>query len=200
MTKNEAIELSQKCPGWCTPEKAERLYDLVIEMDGTMGTLVTVELGVFGGRSLFAMAFAHQAIGKGVVCGFDAWDNVAPLEGTNAPENNEWWASVPMDEIEAGCRRACFTFGLGDVCSLVKVRTDYAAEIFFDGTITLLHQDSNHNEETITRELELWAPKMKTGGFWVVDDSDWPETKAGYAEFGFELVEDHKSWQIWRKK
>lgn len=204
MNKEQAIRLTQECPGWCTEEKASRLYDLVIETYHKFPhtTLMTVELGVFGGRSLFAMAFAHKYMNEGFVFGIDTWDNVTPLEGTNAPENNEWWSTVPMDEIFNSCHDDRQIFELDECCSLIKQKSYMAADGFRDNSITLLHQDSNHNVETITLELERWSPKIRTGGFWVTDDNDWPETKEGYAklpEFGFELIEDLGMWQIWRK-
>ena len=80
--------LVKSLPGWCTPEKAQRLFDLVIESNSQ----ITCELGVFGGRSFIPLALAHKQKGTGFALGIDAWKKEASLEGTNSLENNEYWS------------------------------------------------------------------------------------------------------------
>lgn len=206
---NAEKQIRQWCdtlPGWCTFEKAMRLYQLAFDAITEIPHPyhVSLELGVFGGRSLFPIALAHKHAMRGCAIGIDTWDNVAPLSDENNKANNEWWATVPIGEVREQCYRDRDHFKLMDRCRLFTVRTTDPDMVFLvQGKLILIHQDSSHNFSTIKAELDAWASHLAPGGYWVTDDNDWPETKEGYAllpEYGLELFEDHVSWQIWRKK
>ncbi|OGM22833.1 hypothetical protein A2961_01555 [Candidatus Woesebacteria bacterium RIFCSPLOWO2_01_FULL_39_21] len=191
-------KIVESLPGWCTPKKAQRLFDLVIESNSQ----ITCELGVFGGRSFIPMALAHKQKGTGFALGIDAWRKEASLEGTNSPENNEYWSKINYIEVYRKCTHAIRVNEVDDFCSLIRMRSQDAGFLIADNVIDILHQDSAHNIETITAELNLWVPKVKIGGYWVADDLLWEEAKKGYAklpEFGLEMIEDHHEWGIFKK-
>ena len=81
---NDIIEREiPKLPGWCTPEKAKRLAELAF------GAELAVELGVFGGRSLVAIALGIKWGPRpehGYVDGIDPYTPAAALEGKNDPQ------------------------------------------------------------------------------------------------------------------
>ena len=184
--------------GWCTVEKAERLYQLIKESDSKL----TVELGVFAGRSFIPMAIAHRDKQSGFAIGVDAWKAGVCIEGTNAEANNQYWKNVNYKEVYQSCINAIDQYDLKDYCDTLRMRSSQAGILFADNIIDVLHQDSNHNIETIIAELKLWSPKVKKGGYWIIDDCDWVEAVDGYKkipDYGFQLVEDHIHWQIWRK-
>lgn len=192
-------EVINELPGWCTAEKAGIIYDLVKHSNSQL----TVELGVFGGRSFIPMAMAHQDKGSGKIIGIDSWKVETSLYGTNDPANNEWWASIDLKAIYKEVAGTILRYGLTRFADLMKSSTQEAAEKFADSSIDIIHQDSAHNVETITEELALWIPKLKAGGYWIADDTHWKEAKDGYKklpDYNLELVEDHTTWQIWRKK
>lgn len=184
--------------GWCTAEKAGIISDLVKTSDSQL----TVELGVFGGRSLIPMALAHKQKGTGFCIGIDSWKKDTSLHGTNDPANDEYWSNVDFPSVYRSVQQAIELHSLQDYCDTLRISSQAAAKLFNDSVIDILHQDSAHNVETITEELELWIPKLKVGGYWIADDTDWKEAKGGYnklPEYGLELIEDHEKWQIWRK-
>lgn len=184
--------------GWCTPEKGVRLAELIAETDADL----SVELGVFGGRATIAMAIGHQILGKGHVVAVDPWDVGAALEGKNDPLNDEWWSRVDLEAIYQDFVKAIDRLGLGPRCRVVRERSQEAARLLADGSVSLLHQDSNHSEEVGVAEIELWTPKLRPQGLWVIDDTDWPLTRRAQAvlmERGFVVSEDHGSWQVRRK-
>lgn len=186
-------------PGWCTPEKAQALFDLVIATDSQS----TVELGVFGGRSLIPMALAHKQKGSGMITGIDPYAVEPSLEGTNHPANDEYWKSINYEQVYNNCKRALITNGVNEICWLLRSKSVTVANSYGDNSVDIIHQDSVHSKEVIIAELEAWSSKLKPGGYWIVDDTNWPETVEGYAElpnFGMELVTDYESWQIWKKK
>lgn len=187
--------------GWATPEKMTRLYDLATEVSTDKRPCI-VELGVFAGRSLFPMALAFKDAGRGLVYGVETWDNITPLEGENSKENDEWWGRVNMDFIKAEFFKSVNFLALGNYVEAIKAKTYDAAVRFDDGTISIIHQDSAHNEEVITKELDAWSSKVRIGGYWVTDDDDWKETETGYAKlpsYGFEKIEDYGKWSIYKK-
>ena len=184
--------------GWTTVEKGVRLAELVY---GTRAE-VSAEIGVFGGRGTIAMAFGHRAAGTGVVTAIDPWKAAASLEGENAPENDEWWGKIDHEEIFRRFVKALQSAGVADRCRILRQRSDEAVGSFADGEIAVLHQDGNHSEKVSCDEVLRWSQKVKPGGFWVADDTDWPTTQRAQAlllEQGFALVEDHGAWRVYRK-
>ena len=147
--------LVKSLPGWCTPEKAQRLLDLVIESNSQ----ITCELGVFGGRSFIPLALAHKQKGTGFALGIDAWKKEASLEGTNSLENNEYWSKINYTKVYRQCIYDIQVNDVDDFCSLIRMRSQDAGFLIADNVIDILHQDSAHNIETITTELNLWIPK-----------------------------------------
>ena len=187
--------------GWCDKAKAEKLYELTSEI-ATQERPCVVELGVFAGRSLFPMALALKRFGRGRIYAVETWDNITPLEGKNSTENNEWWSNVNMEFIKNEFYKSVNFLSLGDYVEVIKTKSYDAAIRFADQEISMLHQDSAHNEEVITKELEAWTPKIKLNGYWIVDDINWNETKSGYAKlpsFGFELVQEYETWAVYKK-
>ena len=84
------INVVSSLEGWCTAEKAQRLYDLIKESN----SMLTIELGVFGGRSLIPMAMAHRDKESGYIIGFDAWKASVAIGGTNSPANDVFWQNI----------------------------------------------------------------------------------------------------------
>ena len=72
-----------------------------------------------------------------------------------------------------------------------------------DGTVAVLHQDSNHSEAISCAEVEQWVPKLAPDGWWIADDTDWPTTQRAQrrlGELGFAVVEDHEQWKAYRRR
>lgn len=205
MNKDEAIFASLRQTGWATESKARRMYDLVHEAafkfaDNHESELISVELGVFYGRSLLPMGFAHKQLDVGYTIGFDAYDNSVCVEGTNDERNNEWWSRQDLNAAHESVQTAIELNDLADYCIVSKCRSDEAAKQFKDNSVSILHLDSSHNGETISSELTLWTPKMKNGATLIADDVLWAESIGGYAklpQFGYVLKEDFGEWQIW---
>lgn len=185
-------------PGWCTPEKALRMAELVVLAKATL----CVELGVFGARGLIAMAIGLQELGLGKVDGIDPFTKAAALEGTNDKANDKWWSELNYETIFAQAYGAIEKNGLLPFSSLVRKRSQDAVADYADETIDVLHQDSNHSFEVSTAEVMAWLPKLKEGGYWIQDDTDWPSTRHAQdmlVEKGCVLLEDHQKWKVFQK-
>lgn len=185
--------------GWCTREKAQKLYDSVISMKPDK----VVELGVFAGRSFIPMALALKANGKGEITGIDPWATTASLENYDPQDPNHiWW-----NNLDHGHIYNCFISSLSnyDVLSFsnhLRATSRQCVDRFEDESIDILHQDGNHSEAISCEEIKIYAQKIKPGGLWIMDDTDWESTSKAQKlilEHGFTVQEDHKAWIIYKK-
>jgi hypothetical protein len=183
-------------PGWCTVEKAKRMAELA------HGASLCVELGVFGGRGLVAMALALADQEFGRADGIDPFTPDAALEGTNSPANDEWWGALDYESIARTAQTALYRLKLVPYAHLIRMTSLEAARFYEDGSVDVLHQDSNHSEEISTEEVRLWASKIRSGGYWIFDDTDWSTTQKAQCMLeavGFVQLEDYVRWKVYRR-
>lgn len=194
--------------GWCTEDKMRHLYGLVIKHheDNPNITPVSVELGVFAGRSALPMAIAHKEINKGYLVAIDAWTVEATQEGSNSKENDEWWASLSnIEQMFDYFHKSIEALEVGGRVSVIKEKAEDVAPRVSDGSITLLHIDGNHSEEKSCQDVELWLPKVVGGGYIVLDDTGWATVKKAYnmlkavCDIEFEK-EGENSYTVFKKK
>lgn len=162
--------LLQKLDGWCWPAKADHLARLVISEKPEL----MVELGVFGGRSIGALAMAAQHIGVGRCIGIDPWSIPAALEGEIGGAHMEWWSKLNLDKIYQDCRSKMGDLGLLSTVDLWREKDTASNQRFVEGSIDLLHSDSNHSPEVSERVTRNWHPKLRVGGILIFDDCAWP--------------------------
>lgn len=173
-----AIALSlPSLQGWCTPEKATAMADLIL----AERPRVVVEIGVFGGASLIAQAMALRHVGHGHIYGIDPWLKEANLEGTNDPANDEWWAALDIEAIHRGCAAAIHQHHLDPWCTLIRNRSENVKDLFpivgfAPSAIDILHLDGNHSAEASTRDVVNYLPRLKPGGYLWFDDVNWATT------------------------
>ena len=185
--------------GWCEPEKAVSLARAVMRAP----TKVSVELGVFGGRSLIAMAMAHQHLNQGgMAWGFDPWTKEAALEGDIGNDNADWWAKVNLDEVYNTFVRHVVHHNVINHCYWFRIRAEKVVGFFEDESIGVLHIDANHSEVTSCRDSKLWSPKVAKGGFLFFDDIDWPSTAKAQKiilNSGFKEIDNRTKYAIYQK-
>jgi hypothetical protein len=192
-------------PGWCSVDKARTLARCVLERP----ELDSVELGVFGGRSCFPMAMAHKSAGLGCCHGVDPWEKPAALEHETHEANLEWWARLDYGGIYTDVCRRLGEFGLSGILGIHRARSDdpFLLSLIQDGSVGVMHQDSNHNEAVNTSEVELWWPKMAPGSLWVFDDVGWSDAAGNctttralemIAERGATVVGGMDDWRVFR--
>lgn len=167
--------------GWCTVDKAKALACHVLEHKPS----ICVEIGVFAGRSLFAIALALRHNKAGHALGIDPWSAVASIEGFQEdPPNRDWWSKCDHHYIFREFIRvrehlklepwidflACTSQQALAMLNIVKER--YCARF-----IDLLHIDGNHSEKQALFDVEHYVPMVSPGGFVFFDDTDWTTTK-----------------------
>lgn len=196
---NEIIERELPgLPGWCTPQKGRRLAELM------RGASLVVELGVFGGRSLVAMALGLKDSPNEFsrIDGIDPYTPAAALEGVNDPANDEWWSKLDYESVARAAQEVLYRLDLMSYARLVRMRSLDVVDFYVDGTVDALHMDSNHSEDVSSAEVVRWTPKIRPGGYWIFDDTNWESTKKAQRmliELEFEELEDHGGWKVYQK-
>lgn len=160
-----------KMEGWCTPEKAVALSNCILENKPN----TIVEIGVFGGRSLMAMAFTCQFLNNGKVYGIDPWTADAALRDVQEKENLDWWSKVDYEYMYKKCLVQIIEHDASSVCNLYRTTSDKA--VFMFDKVNMVHIDGNHSESQSTQDVFMWMPKVPPGGYIWFDDIDWYSTK-----------------------
>lgn len=186
--------------GWCTPQKAHHIAGVIIEN----GCENFVEIGVFGGRSLIAAAHTFKFLGRGTAWGIDPWSNEAALEYMTEQEYIERWGKMDLEKIYTAFITTIINHKLTKHCIWIRERSEKAVRIFEMESIDMIHIDGNHSEEISTLDVQLWLPKLRRGGFLVMDDTDeneWPSTQKAVRMLKetCDLIIDCDGYSLFRK-
>lgn len=163
LTKIDSVVANFK-HGWCTVEKAHALAAAVF----TLRPAVIVEIGVWGGRSLFPMAIAAKAVGNGQVIAIDPWSADESAKGLNG-KHLDWWRQVNHEEIYQFFRGQMQSLNLGNI-TVERNRSD---DVKPPANIGLLHLDGNHHSQQIIRDIDRFASRVMMGGLCFCDDLNW---------------------------
>lgn len=161
--------------GWCTAEKAEELARRIIETNAKR----IVEIGVYAGRSLIAMALAAKET-DGFVTGIDPWEPAASIKGfENDQANREWWSNCDHNLIYQKCRVYVDLYGVKENVILLPHTSKDAFKVLSSAPhfIDVLHIDGNHSEDQSVYDVSAYVPLVIPGGVVVFDDTNWGTTK-----------------------
>lgn len=156
--------------GWCSKEKAISFIDLVLEIKPK----ICVEIGVFGGSSLFTVASALKFLGQGLIIGIDPWDKmecIKHLDSPNGEADLEWWDRVNLAHIYKSYLNMLKIYELNEYTSTMKTTAEKAASEMGTISIDILHIDGNHSEIASTQDVTLYLPKVRSGGYIFMDDT-----------------------------
>jgi hypothetical protein len=155
--------------GWCSPAKATKLASYASY------ARTFVEIGVFGGKSLFAGALSQPS--GSIAIGIDPWESIPSVEGYDG-ENATWWSKIDHEAIYRSCRTFQTSLDLVRSCFLVRATASEAlplAERF--SPIDLLHIDGNHSESASLHDVTHYVPLVRLGGIVFFDDLSWETTR-----------------------
>jgi cephalosporin hydroxylase len=173
--KNKVCTVLPSIYGWCSQEKALNFIDLVIEVQPQ----VCVEIGVFGGSSLFPVACALKFLRKGIIYGIDPWDKgecIKYYDSKKDEANIQWWTSINLEAIYNAYMNMIKRFGLEKYCKTIRSTSEKAvSNIIAD--IDILHIDGNHSEASFLQDVMLYFPKVRSGGYIWLNDALWDEAQ-----------------------
>ncbi len=167
--------------GWTTPERAIELAKYVLERKPE----IVVEIGVFGGKCLIALALALRQNGKGHVYGIDPWMKGA-CNGVDSA-NKAWWDTLDLEDIYRKAVSAVNELGLKNV-TILRAESHQVAHQF--SNIDFLEIDGCHCNTCATRDVELYVPKVVSGGLVFMDDLDWHQNGVSTMKRVRELLND----------
>lgn len=161
--------------GRCGETKGNVIKNLIIESNAQL----CVEIGVFKGASLMYFAETLE-ITKGLVIGIDPYSmgslkNEIPNKSLNHHIYNVLFKDqIILDNLYDGLIKVINDNNLKNTISLVRNKSeDYYNNLEIE-TIDILHIDGNHDEEYVTKDIQLYLPLVKKGGYIIMDDITWP--------------------------
>lgn len=183
--------------GWTTVTRAQEMAACILEIKAK----TIVDIGVFAGRSTIAMGFAARELGYGMVWGIDPWRIAAAVEGDEVPENRGWWErNADLERMHAETMRWVWEHRIEQWVTIIRAHSQHVAQLF--PTIDCLNVDGNHTEIASCRDVSLYVPKVKKGGYVFFDDTDWGTTKKAVSllDSMCELVNDTGKARTYRKR
>lgn len=156
--------------GWCGAEKARTMAGYIREIKPE----VCVEIGVYGGRSLFPCAAALKENGQGKIYGIESWSPKVATENKTNDGNDEWWRSVDFDRIKRGVYNFAARHGLTSQVCLIEASSTKVSHLF--DSIDFLHIDGSHSMINAATDVIQYATKVRSGGVIVMDDIEWDTT------------------------
>lgn len=186
------LNIINSLQGWCHQDKVDKLYNLIIDVKPS----ILVEIGVFGGKSLLSQAFALKENNKGIIHGIDSWKSSNCIDGMTNNDAIYWWKTLDYENIYNGCVNAIINNDLENYIQLHRMTSEeYSRSIDYE--IDILHIDGNHEEESSCKDVELYLPKVKKGGYIWFDDANWYQTQKAVNllenKFNCKLIDKAKS-------
>jgi predicted O-methyltransferase YrrM len=202
-------EFSATAEGWCTVERALEMAQLIL--DNPWPSQTVVEIGVFAGGSLIPQALALKELDQsGHIYGIDPWSRQAAIEqvfvaNDQTPAADEeiarkWWAEVDLDKMHSLAMQGIWRYVLEAFAVVIRARSEQCSELF--SSIDILYIDGSHSEEASCRDVNLYMPKVRSGGFIWIDDANWQTVKKAteLLEAECALERDHEQYRLYRKK
>lgn len=171
--KSKVLPNLPQIDGWCSHDKAQNMMDLIYDTQPK----VCVEIGVFGGSSIYPTASALSFLNSGVVYAIDPWSKEACGEGYEPGDPNyDWWTSIDLEQIYSRFMAMLQRHKLNNYCAVMRMTSTEACIYFGEEMIDILHIDGNHSEDSALNDAELFLPKVKKGGYIWFDDVNWAST------------------------
>lgn len=188
--------------GWCSKEKAVQFIDLILQVKPE----VCVEIGVFGGRSLFPVASALKFLDQGgIVIGIDPWDKneiIRYFDPDKDKAHLDWWSKVNMDQIYYSYLNTLSQYQLEDFVVTLRTTSELACPAI--GMIDILYIDGSHNEANSVKDVQMYLPKVRSGGYIWLNDSLWTDIQASvdilFEECEFVKLIDGGNCILFKKK
>jgi hypothetical protein len=167
--------------GWTTPERGCEMAERILETSAA----VIVDIGVFAGRSTIAQGFAARELRGSMVYGIDPWKIDEQIESDSIEENARWWKEkVNLEYMHQRTMICIWAHRLDPWVTIIRNASQHAARLFTE--IDFLNIDGSHTELASCRDVNVYVPKVRSGGYVMFDDCDWTTTQPA-----LKLIEEH---------
>lgn len=166
LTDNSYVRLKEQVAkelvnSWCSREKVDLLMDLILMIEPK----ICVEIGACTGSSVLPIAATLKYLQSGKVFAIDAWSNsIAVRYLTDEDPNKKWWSHVDMQAIYKSFKSLIKRWSLKDYCSAIPLPSEEALQ-FIPAEIDFLHLDGDYSQQGSLQDVELYLPKVKSGGY-----------------------------------
>jgi predicted O-methyltransferase YrrM len=186
--KRKTLLFQPSLPGWCSKEKATKMMNLIYDSHPA----VCVEIGVFGGSSVYPTAIALNYLKSGIIYAIDPWIKDECTKGYEEGDPNyNWWSMLDLEAIYRDFKKLISSHKLESHCKIMRMTSAQALSHFKDNSIDILHIDGNHSEESALSDIKMYFPKVKAGGYIWFDDADWDSTNQATA-----FLFDHSTFDM----
>lgn len=128
---------------------------------------VCVDIGAFSGGITLPMARALKFLNHGTVYAIDAYSNEVALKGVLPVDSNyNWWSKLDLKATRKSLEKSVNALNLNKHVKLLVMTSEEAAKEI--SVIDFLHIDGALTEEVTTQDVDLYLPKVKSGGYILV--------------------------------
>lgn len=144
------------------------LYDSAVEKAGNNS--IFVEVGCWLGKSTAYLAQRIKESGKAITL-------YAIDHGFGSPNGDDYYLHLPILERYGGNIGGKFIHnlqqcGVLDVVTPIIATSGKASKLFGDRMVDFVFIDAAHDPKSVRQDLELWWPKVTTGGTMAGHDYD----------------------------
>jgi len=145
-----------------------RRWHVVADLCRQQGLRHGAELGVREGR--FAKHILETVPGS-TILGVDLWQQMPPRQADGA----ETYEAMPMETYRRQALDLAARYH--GRCWMLETDTLSAASIVPDASLDFVFIDADHTEAAVLSDIEAWTPKVRSGGFVIGHDIDWPSVR-----------------------
>jgi len=164
--------------GWT---REVQLRYLIRQVRALPDRALVVELGVWQGRSVLALAEACRGTGKRVFA-IDPWadydEGGGPVSGYLAQYGVRSFEEVYQAYL-AHCRR----LALEEWIVTVRAPSVETARTWSRGPVSLVFIDASHHYDAVSADLEAWVPLVRPDGVVCGDDWEWDSVRRAVQDF-----------------
>lgn len=161
----------KKIDGWCSDEKIEKMIDLIIKTKPTN----IAEIGVYYGKSLICQALALKENKCGKIYAIDSWNIKDCTEFIEEQSAIKWWNDIDLNLVYESFLNSIKENEVENYVEIFKYKSIDCIDMI--DYIDILHIDGNHEENSSCRDVHLYLPKVKIGGYIWFDDAKWHQTQ-----------------------
>lgn len=179
---------------WCHPAKPRVLASLIVRERIQR----TVEIGVYGGASFVAQAVAARHVG-GLAIGVDPYSAAEAEQADNRDRLNplaEQLGRRDWEAIYAGFLAMLDRHDLARWCRILRMTSSEAAPLIEPG-VGLIHIDGNHDRAKVDADLANYLPKLRPGGYLVLDDIGWTTIRPLYEDLKTRMRLVYQAQDVW---
>ena len=136
----------------------------------------------------------------GKIYGIDPYNMDVIEKELSSMDDKGLWLRQNMHTVLYDTLRSINAFGLHNHAILVIAESRDASSLF--NSIDILHIDGAHTEEGALLDVNLYAKRVKSGGYIWLDDTHFPSLAPAMKELEYiaDMVDDWGGYRLYRHK